>query len=326
MPTRPDSDIVVAVLHGAEGPPPGLDAVESRASVRLAGDGDALEAVIAKAQIILVTDFRSGALAAAWPRAGRLQWVHATSAGVDALLFPALVESDVPLTNARGIFDDAIAEYVLALIASFAKDLQVTFHLQRDRRWQHRDTERISGRRALIVGAGSIGSAIGRQLSVAGMTVTGVASRPRSDTVFGEVHGIDALPELLSEADYVVLALPLTGSTRGLFDAGQLRHMPEHARLINIGRGPLVRTEALVAALEKGHIAGAALDVFEQEPLPADHPLWTLPGVIVSPHMAGDFKGWRRALTEQFVDNFDRWRDGRELLNQVDKQKGYGGR
>jgi phosphoglycerate dehydrogenase-like enzyme len=129
--------------------------------------------------------------------------------------------------------------------------------------------------------------------------------------------------EVLPEADFVVVAAPLTDSTRGLFNASAFKQMGSHARLINIGRGPIVDTDALVGALEAQELAGAALDVFEQEPLPEDHALWGMEQVIVSPHMAGDFQGWREALSEQFLDNFDRWRNGESLENVVDKDRGY---
>ncbi len=307
-----------------EATPPGLEPLEGRAEIRHATDREGLIDAVAEADILLVTDFRSALVAEAWPHARRLQWVHATSAGVDALLFPELIASSVPLTNARGIFDRPIAETVLGLVLLFAKDLRTTLALQERREWRHRETERIAGRHALVVGAGAIGRQIARLLTAAGLTVDGVASRPRADDPdFGAVHGTEALQAHLSEADYVVIAAPLTAATAGLFDAAAFRAMAPSARLINIGRGPIVVTDDLVAALQQGAIAGAALDVFEQEPLPAGHPLWGMENVVVSPHMAGDFRGWRAALSAQFVANFERWAAGAPLHNVVDKQRGY---
>lgn len=320
-----DNRTVVAVLTAPdEDPPPGLEPVEREAELRFAADLPSLRAALADAEVLLVTDFRTGLLREAWPDARGVRWVHATSAGVDAMMFPELVGSEVPVTNARGIFDRPIAEYVLGLMLMFAKDLPNTLVLQREHRWRHRDTERIEGRRVLVVGAGSIGRAIARLAAAAGMHVEGVASRARaSDPDFAAVHGSEDLHRALGEADYVVVAAPLTPATRGMFDAAAFRAMRPSARFINIGRGPIVDTAALVEALRAGTIAGAGLDVFEEEPLPADHPLWDLPGVIVSAHMAGDVRGWRESLSEQFIANFRRWRAGEPLHNLVDKRRGY---
>jgi len=245
-------------------------------------------------------------------------------AGVDPLLFPELVHSSVVLTNSRGVFDRAMAEYVLGLALALAKDLPRTLDLQRRREWLHRESERVDGRTALVVGAGSIGREIGRYLRAAGMRVLGVARRPReADTVFERVVGIDDLQAALPEADYVVLALPLTPETRGLFGAAALATTKRSARFINVGRGAVVDQPALVDALRSRRIAGAALDVFADEPLPAVHPFWDMPGVIVSPHMSGDFAGWPAAVSGLFVENFRRWLAGEPLLNVVDKARGY---
>lgn len=315
----------IAVLTAAdEPPPPGLSPLEGEARLVFARDLGELRAGLADAEVLLVTDFRTRLLQQAWPAAGRLEWLHATSAGVDAMMFPALVDSPVTVTNARGIFDAAIAETVLGLMLAFAKDLPRTLSLQRERHWQHRETERLAGRRLLVVGAGSIGRRIARLAAAVGMHVEGVASRAREkDRDFAAVHGTADLHAALGQADFVVVAAPLTPATRGLFDAAAFRAMRPDARFINIGRGPIVDTAALLAALQQGALAGAALDVFEQEPLPAEHPLWGLPNVILTAHMAGDFIGWREALSEQFIENFHRWRAGEPLFNVVDKHRGY---
>ncbi len=242
------------------------------------------------------------------------------------LMFPELVASAIPVTNARGVFDRTIAEYVLGIVAAFAKDFWRTRALQQQQRWQHRDTERIAGARMLVVGAGSIGREIARLARAVGMQVSGLARQARDDDpVFGEVYAAEELARVLPLADYVVIAAPLTEATRHLFDAAALALMKPTARLINIGRGPIVDTDALVAALRANRLAGAALDVFEEEPLPASHPLWAMEQVLISPHMAGDFAGWREALSAQFIANFHRWRAGQPLVNLVDKRRGYAG-
>jgi phosphoglycerate dehydrogenase-like enzyme len=239
-------------------------------------------------------------------------------------MFSGLVESPVVLTNSRGVFDRPIAEYVLGLILAFAKDLPGTLDLQRERSWRHRETDRIDRKHALIVGTGSIGRAIGRLLSAAGMTVAGVGRTERAeDPDLGQISGSGDLLSRLPDADYVVVAAPLTEQTRGMFDAAAFKRMKPSARLINIGRGPIVVEDDLLRALHDKEIAGAALDVFTKEPLPPEHPLWDAPNLIVSPHMSGDFVGWLDTLAELFVQNFRRWMAGEELFNVVDKKLGY---
>lgn len=313
---------IVAVLCGARRPP-GMRAVETAAEVRYAGAAD-LPQALPGADVLFVWDFLSTAVPRAWPHVDRLRWVHIASAGVDPLMFPELVDSKVVLTNSRGVFDRPIAEYVLGLILLFAKDLRGTFDLQQQRIWRHRETERIDGQTALVVGIGSIGREIGRLLSAAGMTVIGVGRSARSgDHDLGEVRASSDLLSLLPNADYVIVAAPLTEESRGMFDAVAFARMKQSARLINIGRGPIVVEEDLAQALQEKWIAGAALDVFSEEPLPHDHPLWAVPNLLISPHMSGDFGGWLDAVAELFVENFRRWLAGEVLLNVVDKKLGY---
>jgi phosphoglycerate dehydrogenase-like enzyme len=322
---RADNLPVVAVLSApGEEADYGFDALASEALIHPARSPETLATALREAQVLVVTDFRTRWLREAWPTAQRLEWVHATSAGIDAICFPELLASAIPLTNARGLFDGAIAEYVIGVVLAFAKDLPGNLTLQRKQHWLRRDSERIEGKRMLVVGAGGIGRRIARLARAAGMRTVGIAGAARAaDADFEAVHAADALHAQLPQADYVVIAAPLTPSTRGLFGADCFRRMKRSARLINVGRGPIVQTDALVEALQQGAIAGAGLDVFETEPLPEGHPLWAMPNVLISPHQAGDFIGWRRALGEQFVDNFHRWRAGAPLLNEVDKHR-YG--
>lgn len=321
----PPQTPVVAVLARELGPlPPDLAPVADEATIRYAVSVHELKDALADADVLLAWDFRSPKLRDAWPHARRLQWVHVAGVGVEAVLFPELASSSVILTNSRGVFDEAIAEYVLGLMLAFAIGLPVTFDLQRRHAWQHRETERLAGQMVLVLGAGGIGRAIGRLARGAGMHVVGVARTARaSDPELGRVAALRDLEAFLPDADYVVIALPLTSDTKGMVGAAALGRMKPTARLINVARGPIVDEEALVQALRAGRIAGAALDVFTEEPLPADSPFWDLPGVIVSPHMSGDFAGWESSLSQLFVVNFRRWRRGEPLLNIVDKRRGY---
>ncbi|MCR8914971.1 D-2-hydroxyacid dehydrogenase [Marinobacter panjinensis] len=322
--TQHSKPVVTVLTAPGEKEPPGMDALRARAEVRFASDEPTLRDTLPGTDVMMVTDFRTEALAAAWPSADKLKWIHATSAGVDALMFPDLIKGDVVVTNARGIFDRTIAEYVLCTILMFAKDFPRSLKLQSEHKWQHRDTERAEGKQVLIVGAGSIGGQIARLCKAAGLKPHGVARKPRHDDPdFIAVHGNDDLTEQLGLADFVVIAAPLTPQTEGLFDEKAFKSMRTSARLINIGRGPVVKTDDLITALNNGDIAGAALDVFEEEPLPADHPLWDMENVIMTAHMSGDFIGWKRALTDQFLENLDRWHKGQDLFNFVDKKLGY---
>lgn len=313
---------VLAVLCGDKHPPD-MQSIEQAAVVRYTR-ADGLAEALRGADALFVYDFLSRAVPDAWPAADRLRWLHIASAGVDPVLFPALRDSEVVLTNSRGVFDGSIAEYVLGVILTFAKDLARSLELQRESGWLHRESERIAGKRALVVGTGPIGRAIAGMLRATGMRVSGAGRTARQyDPDFGTVHASYELAEHLPEADFVVAVAPLTEQTKGIFDASAFTAMKPSARFINVGRGELVVTGDLIEALRAGRIAGAALDVFETEPLPQDSPLWTMDNVLVSPHMSGDFVGWRNTLVEVFADNFHRWCAGGPLRNVVDKQLGY---
>lgn len=303
--------------------PPNLAEIARIAEVRTAR-ADGLGAVLDGAEVLLAWDFLTPALAGAWASASRLRWVHTASAGIDNVLTPEVAASDVIVTNSRGVFDTALAEYVLGLVLAFAKDLAGTRDRQHRHVWEHRDTERVAGSTAVIVGVGPIGRATARLLHAVGMRVRGVGRTTRSDDPdFGTVTASSDLTRVLPEADYVVLVAPLTEQTRGMVGAAELAAMRPTARLINVGRGELVVEAELVQALTAGRIGGAALDVFEREPLPRSSPLWTLPRVLVSPHMSGDTVGWREDLAELFLDNLHRWCTGERLRNIVDKELGY---
>lgn len=305
------TDPAIAVLCGDDGPPPGLAAALGDVETRLAGIHDLAEA-LPGAEILFCWDFLTPVPADVWSSADRLRWVHVASAGVDKLLTPELVDSEVLVTNSRGVFERPIAEYVVGLLLAFAKDLPRTVDLQQRRTWEHRQTGMLAGTRAVVVGSGPIGQEIGALLEAVGVDVR----------VLGRAESVD-LPTQVGEADHLIGAAPLTNQTRGMFDRKVFEALPPTATFVNVGRGPSVVEDDLVAALREGEIARAALDVFETEPLPPEHPLWTLDGVVVSPHMSGDRFGWREALVDLFLDNLDRWRSGKPLQNVVDKRLGY---
>lgn len=307
---------VVLVLDAD--PPPRLGRLTGRARVLRTG-ADGLAARLPEADVLLVWDFTSDAVRRVWPGDGpRPRWVHAASAGVDRLLCPELVASDTVLTRARGVFDRPVAEYVAGLVLAFARDLPTTLALQRERRWHHREGQQVAGSRAVVVGAGPVGREITRLLHGLGVQVALVGRTARRT-----IHGVADLDRLAARADWVVAAVPLTPSTRGMFDTRFFGLLQPSARFINVGRGASVVEADLVEALNRRWLAGAALDVFQEEPLGEESPLWDVPGLLVSPHLSGATVGWRDRLGDQFVAMYQLWEAGGELPNVVDKERGY---
>ena len=313
---------VVAALY-REGLPPRLAEIEELADVRLT-KADGLAKALDGADVLYQWHSFSPALRENWDAAWSLPWVPVSAAGVSQLLFDELIRSDVTYTNSRGVLSRAIAEFALGFVLDMAKDSQGSFRLQQEQRWQHRVTRKIQGQSALVVGSGSIGREIARLFRAVGMEVSGAgrAARP-VDPDFDRVHSSRDLASTVHDYDYVVLAAPLTTETKGLVNADVLAAMKPSARLINVGRGELVDTEALTEALASGCIAGAALDVVHPEPLPEGHALWSIENVIITPHMSGDTEDYLDDLSKLFVDNLRRYCKGQPLLNVVDKNLGF---
>lgn len=256
-------------------------------------------------------------------RAGNLKWISCPQAGPSAGYYhQALIDSDVVVTNVRGIYNDYISAHIMAFLLSFARDLPGYFRSQQAGEWDPRPIPvYLPDSTALIVGVGGIGGETARLCAEFGITVLGIDARitdpPPS---VSELHPPEALDALLPRANFVVMTVPETPSTQGMMGADQFRAMNSNAYLINIGRGATIKLDDLDAALRGSEIAGAALDVFETEPLPPAHPLWTAPGMIITPHVAaasGPNLDERR--TELFMDNCVRFDEGRPLRNVVDK-------
>jgi phosphoglycerate dehydrogenase-like enzyme len=255
-----------------------------------------------------------------------LEWFHSRSAGLDGVLVPELAASPAIVTNGRGAFSHSLAEFVLAALLFFAKDLRRMNRSQESGTWDPFDPEMLHGRSLGIVGYGDIGRATAALVRPLGMKVLALRRRPElsaDDSLVEEVLPLERLHELLRRSDDVLVAAPLTPETRGLVDAEALAAMKKTAVLVNVGRGPVVDEDALVAALEQGRIRGAALDVFETEPLPAGHPFWNLPNLLLSPHCADHVPGWVADGTRLFLKNLHRFLRGKPLLNIVDKTRGY---
>jgi phosphoglycerate dehydrogenase-like enzyme len=276
-------------------------------------------------------------------RADRLQWVQAFTASLEHYVFPELIAHSCVLTNTRGLFGDVIADQVMGYVLCFARNLHTYIRRQIEHRYEPVGGEAARVNNASgpgtvnamdratiflprstmgIIGMGAIGREIARRAGSFGMTVRGVDRFPGRFELPGlveRVDGLDQLPTLLAWSEFAVIAAPHTPETAGLFNARTLNWLRHSSYLINIGRGAIVVLDDLAAALRDGKLAGAALDVFEVEPLPADHPLWDAPGMLITPHVAaaGPYLDDRR--TEVFLDNCRRFRDGRPLRNVVDK-------
>jgi phosphoglycerate dehydrogenase-like enzyme len=259
-------------------------------------------------------------------KAPRARWIHSRSAGLDHVLFPALVESEVVLTNGRGVFSRGLAEWVIAAVLFFAKDLRRLVRDQQRGVWEPFEPDDLAGRTLGIVGYGDIGRAVAERARPLGMHVLALRQRPersREDPLVDEALPPTALLDLMGRADDVVLAVPLTPESRGLVGEAAISAMRRTSVLVNVGRGPVVDEAPLVRALEERRIRGAALDVFETEPLPADHPFYRLDNVLLSPHCADNTPGWLEAAMRCFLRNLERFRRGEALENVVDKARGY---
>lgn len=294
------------------------------ADVVVVRSADELRDALPGTEILFLNNVRSTWLKEVGP--GDLRWIHSSGIGLDAFLSTEIVHSDVTVTLSRGISERPIAEWVLAVLLLMAKDLRTTLDLQREHRWEHRESQLLEGRKVALLGTGDVGKAIALLLRAAGLDVEVFGRTAREDDVLGPISALDGLDDALPTKDDLVLALPLTESTRGVIGRDRLSRMKSGSRLVNVGRGHLVDEEALVEALASGHLGGAALDVFYDEPLPGDHPFWAMHNVLVSPHMSGDILGWRDEVVSLLIENLARWQRHEPLLHVADLRAQWGSR
>ena len=252
-------------------------------------------------------------------KASRLRWVQAMGAGVERFLVPELAD-EVVLTRAP-VFGTWMVEYVFGWCAWVAQKVETYRAAQRDRRWIGTAPDRLRGKTLTIVGLGEIGGSLARAAKSFGMRTLGVSRTGRRVPHVHRVYPVRALRRGLAQADFAVLAVPLTPETRGLIGRPELAAMRPHAWLLNIARGPVVDEGALVDALRERRIAGGVLDVFDTEPLPPEHPLWGLPNVVVTPHISGPSAP--AEITPIFNENLKRYLAGRRLHHVVDRRRGY---
>ncbi|SEQ55685.1 D-2-hydroxyacid dehydrogenase [Microlunatus flavus] len=298
--------------HG--GTKPDLDASQSRRWSEL----------LASAEVTFDFDWRDPAATAT--NAPRLRWVQATSAGIGGFVArTGLDRTGITFTTAAGVHAVPLAEFALTGVLDLAKGVPHLRAQQAAHRWERYATSSVRGRRAVVVGLGSIGRETVRLLDAVGLDVTGVGRPGRTYDVPGAARLVstDDLDAVLPGAEVLVLATPLTEETQGLVSGARIASLPQGAIVVNVARGQVVDEAALTEALTSGHLGGAALDVFEVEPLPEASPLWDLPNVIVSPHSASTLVSENAAIVDLFVDNLRRFLDGRPLRNTYDATRGY---
>ncbi len=288
---------------------------------------DDLPREVADADILIAWSLRAGQLVAA----PRLRWLHSTMAAVGNVLVPEVVNSEIIVTNSSSVHGPVVAEHALGLILALARQLPRCRDYQREGRWglealyfEGVRSRPVGGATLVVVGMGAIGWRVAQLAAAFGMKVIGVRDHPERGAESAEqVVGFHQLDEVLHGADFVVLAAPVTPRTQGLMNAGRLALLPRSAFIVNVSRGALLDEAALVAAINEGRLAGAALDVFAEEPLPAASPLWRTPQVLITPHSAAlNEHLWQRQY-ECICQNLRRFQSGQPLLGVVDKVRGY---
>lgn len=294
----------------------------------IAGDSsDRFERVAADADVIFNWSASLELFREVFRLCPRLRWAHSRSAGLEKALFPELIEGPVTLTNGTGVFSPSLGEFALAAILYFAKDFRRMIRNQMAGVWEPFDVLPVEGQTVGIVGYGDIGRAVASRVRALGMRVLALkrhAPTPNTqDPLAEQIYTPDGLTEMLSRLDYVVVAAPLTRETHRMLGTAELAAMKPTSVLINVGRGPVIDEHALIEALSSGRLKGAALDVFDEEPLPPDHPFYKLENVLLSPHCADHTPDWLDNAMHFFIAQFGRFRRGEPLLNIIDKSLGY---
>ncbi len=263
--------------------------------------------------------------------AKKLKWIHSPAAAVHQLMFPELVSSDVVVTNSTSVHGPVVAEHAIAVLLALAKRLPRAIHYQRQKKWaqailweEHPRPREVAGSTVLVLGMGGIGNEFAVRAKALGMKVLAVRESPSKGAGAADaVFALSQLDEVLPQADYVLLCAPVTPATQGVINTERLGKMKKETYLINVSRGPLIDEAALITALQEGHIGGAALDVFTEEPLPPDSPFWDLENLLITPHTAAVTERlWERHY-DLIVENLKRFVTGKKLLNEVDKRRGY---
>jgi D-2-hydroxyacid dehydrogenase (NADP+) len=263
--------------------------------------------------------------------AQKLRWVHSSAVAVETLCLRELFARSVLVSNTRGVQAIPIAEHVMAVLLALAKQLPFVLENQARSRWAQNEMvgDRLpwllNGRTLGLIGVGTIGAEVAKRAQAFGMRVIAMRRRPAYGVIghVEQIYGLADLAEFLAQCHALVIAAPLTPETEGLMGAAQFAQLPKGAVVINVGRAKIIDTEALIASLRNAHLGGASLDVFPQEPLPPDHPLWTTPNVILTPHTSGFRRGHWDEVIELFGDNIERWVKGEALKYRIEPELGY---
>jgi len=323
-----DHDTVLVLANPAEAQLRKLEQLPRETSIAVGLTPEAFERLAPDAGVVFSWAFSRDLLRQVLHMSPRVRWVHTRSAGIDNLLFPELVESPAVLTNGSGVFSGSLAEFALGAILYFAKDFRRLVRSQMAGVWDpFEGVTEISGQTVGIVGYGDIGRAVATRVRAMGMRVLGMTRRGpllyNADPLVNQIFGPEDRLRMIEQCDYLVVAAPLTPQTRGLIGDAEFTAMKPTAVVINIGRGPVIEEAAMVRALSDKRIKGAALDVFDKEPLPQGHPLYLLDNVLLSPHCTDHTATWLDDAMNFFLANYERYRIGQPLLNVVDKKLGY---
>ena len=304
-----------------------LGELAGTAEVAVGSSAGSLAGPAARAEVLFNWSGTLSAVRELFLMCPRLRWIHSRSVGLERTLFPELVSSDVTLTNGRGVFSPSLGEFALAAILYFAKDLRRMIRSQESGAWEPFDVTLVSGQTAGIVGYGDIGRAVAQRARARGMHVLALRRHPPAenepDPLVAQVYPSSRRAEMIARSDYLIVAAPLNQETRGLLGEAELSAMKETAVLINLGRGPVIEEVALIRALAERRIKGAALDVFDEEPLPPGHPFYKMDNVLLSPHCADHTPDWLNDAMRLFLAQFARFQSGEPLLHVVNKKLGY---
>ncbi len=308
-----------------------LTKLNDLAEISVSTDEVELEKLAGKAEVILYSGLtgKAASFESIWKHAGQTKWVHSLSAGVEKVLTTKdFAESPVPLTNARGVFKRSLAEFAVLGILYFYKRVRRLVENQREHKWDNFNVDFMRGKTLGVVGYGEIGRECAILAKALGMQIHAVRRNPElsaNDPILDRIFPTSELHGMLSEVDAVVAAAPLTAETRHMLSDKEFQAMKPSAIVMNVGRGPVIDESALIRALQEKRICGAALDVFEEEPLSAESPLWDMDNVLISPHCTDRTQNpdWLDLSMQFFVENFQRYLKGEPLENVVNKKAGY---
>jgi phosphoglycerate dehydrogenase-like enzyme len=322
-----DNNTVLVLADPTEPQLAMLDELPPETNIAVGNSAEAFERTAKDATVIFNWSGSGALLREVFAMCPRVQWVHSRSAGLDGVLFPELTDHPVPLTNGSGVFSASLGEFALGAMLFFAKDFRRLVKNQMAGRWEQFDIEMISGKTLGIVGYGDIGRAVATRARAMGMRILAVKRHGppmyNVDPLVDRIYSPENRREMLAVCDYVVAAAPLTAETRGMIGEAEFASMKPEAVILNLGRGPVIDEAAMIRALAERRIRGAALDVFDSEPLPEGHPFFQLENVLLSPHSADHTHDWLDLAMRFFVEQYERFYKGVPLHNVVDKKLGY---